>query len=136
MSILSPKEPTNRISTSQLLVFAGTLTVVMMAFHLYLNLATHGVTDIAALLILALAALVVAGFLLAWRTPLRRDPNTFFIFHVISYLIVAGTVSVHAFLVSWISRYYLTGGLGWMVAIWSIGLFVHALATNSARGFR
>lgn len=136
MLLLPPQKPTDRVSNARLLVFGGSLTLVMLAFHLYLNLATHGGTDIVAILFLALAALVIAGFLSAWRTSLRLHPYSLLIFHTVSYLIVVGTVSVHAFPASGSGdRYRLTGGLVWMVAMWSIGLFVHALAANSAQGF-
>lgn len=136
MPSLMAERATERPTNSRLLAFAGALSVVMAGFHLYVSRVTSGVVDIVAILILAVAAAVVVVFLLAWRAALRLNPYSLFIFHAIAYVIIVGSIAVHAFgAESAVDRFRLTGGLVWMVAMWSVGLFVHALAANASQGF-
>jgi hypothetical protein len=138
MTALATHRSAGRLTNSQLLVFAASLLVVMAVFHVYVSTITRGVVDVVAILILALAAVVMAVFLSVWRAALRLHPYSLLIFHTVAYLIVVASVSVHVFLAAAggsDDRFRLTGGLVWMVALWSLGLLVHVFAANSARGF-
>lgn len=113
------------------LIYSAVLAAVMAGFHLIA--AAAGGIDAIAMAVLGLsAATIVVGALLL-RTPLTRTPFAFFVFHVVSYLAVAGSVSLHAFSANWSGAR--GGGLAWMIGLWSAGLLVHAFASVARDGF-
>ncbi|MEX0153346.1 hypothetical protein [Microbacterium sp. LMI1-1-1.1] len=114
-----------------LLIYSVILASIMGGFHLLA--ARAGGIDAVALVVLGLAAATVAIEALLLRRWLTRAPFAFFVFHVISYLTVAGSVSLHAFLTDWVGAR--GGGVGWMIAFWSAGLLVHAFASLARGGY-
>lgn len=77
--------------------------------------------------LLVLAALVLAGTSRLLNAEFRAQPVAFLVFHVVAYLLVAGSLSVHVMAVGGDTNG--VDGLKWMVACWGAGLLVHALAT-------
>lgn len=113
------------------LIYGLVLSVVMAGFHL-VAAGARGI-DLAALIVLALAAVTIAVAAVILRKPLTRAPYAFFVFHVVSYVVVAGSTSLHAFVADWAGAR--GGGLGWMIGLWSVGLLVHAFASVARNGF-
>ena len=118
---------------ARLIVYAIVLAAVMAVFHIVVASIGGGMVDQWAALALALAALVIVIGALILRSTLTTLPFAFFVFHVISYVLVAGSVAVHAFLADWAGTG--GGGLVWMIALWSAGLLLHAFASVARRGF-
>lgn len=113
-------------------IYAVVLGAVMVGFHLLAARVVGGI-DAAALAVLGLAAATISVGACVLRKPLTRAPFAFFVFHVVSYLMVAGSVSLHAFAADWAGAR--GGGLAWMIGLWSVGLFVHAFASLARNGF-
>ncbi|WP_153009070.1 hypothetical protein [Microbacterium testaceum] len=114
-----------------LLTYCLTLGAMMAGFHVVA--ARAGGIDLASLVVLALAAATIAAATVILRKPLTGAPYAFFVFHVMSYVIVAGSVSLHAFVADWEGAR--GGGLAWMIGLWSVGLLVHAFASLARHGF-
>lgn len=118
---------------SRLIVYAIVLAAVMATFHIVVAQVGGGIVDQWSVLVLVAAALVIVIGALMFRRELTTLPFAFFIFHVISYVLVAGSVAVHAFLADWAGTW--GGGLVWMMALWSAGLLLHAFASIARGGF-
>lgn len=116
-----------------LATYAIVLAVVMAAFHVVVATVGGGVVDQWAMIALAAAAITIVAGALVLRTMLVRRPFAFFVFHTVSYVIIVGSISVHAFLRGWDGS--VGGGLVWMVGLWSVGLLVHAFASAARSGF-
>lgn len=125
-----------RLGNVEMLPYLASMVVIMTAFHLYLAFVSGGVVDLVAAVLLTAAAVAALVGYLRWRARLQFHAFSLLIFHLLSFVIVVGSVSVHAFATSPTgANYRVSGGLVWLVALWTIGLFVHALAANSSRGF-
>ncbi len=118
---------------SRMVIYALVLAAVMAAFHIVVAVVGAGIIDQWSVLALVAAAVVIILGALMFRRELTTLPFAFFVFHVISYVLVAGSVAVHAFVANWAGTW--GGGLVWMVGLWSVGLLVHAFASISHGGF-
>lgn len=118
---------------SSLTTYAIILASIMAAFHIVVATVGGGIVDQWSMLILAAAALAIVIGALSMRKSLTQRPFAFFVFHVLSFVLIVGSVSVHAFLAGWNSP--VSGGLVWMVGLWSIGLLVHTFASIARGGF-
>ncbi|PFG29662.1 hypothetical protein [Paramicrobacterium agarici] len=116
-----------------LTLYALVLAAVMVVFHVVVVTVGDGTVDQWSMLALAGAALTIVIGARVMRKNLIRRPFAYFVFHVLSFVLVVGSVSVHAFLAGWTGS--ISGGLVWMVGLWSIGLFVHAFASIARGGF-
>ena len=125
-----------RLGNLDLVPYLGLLATVMIVFHGYLAFVSEGVVDLIAAAILVAAALLALVSYLRWRQRLAVHAFSLLVFHLLTFVIVVGSVSVHAFATSSSgANYRVSGGLVWLVGLWALGLFVHALAANSSRGF-
>lgn len=116
-----------------LTVYAIILAAIMAAFHIIVATVGGGTVDQWSMLVLVAAALAIVVGAFTMRASLIRRPFAFFVFHVLSFVLVVGSISVHAFLTGWNGPG--SGGLVWMVALWSLGLLVHAFASIARGGF-
>lgn len=107
------------------------LAAVLAGFHLYVALGPH-VVDVIALGILALAAVVIAVAVWVMRDALRVHPYAFLVVHVLCYVVIVGSLACHALVAPAVASW---GGLGWLAALWSIGLLVHCFASLRFSGF-
>jgi len=100
------------------------VTIVMVVFHVVV--AMRSSIDQWALALLLLVAALVALSGRVMRSEFRTAPTLSLAFHVATYLLVAGSIAVHAMAadesISGVS------GLLWMVACWGVGLLVHTLS--------
>lgn len=125
-----------RVTSGLMGIYAGVLTGIMAVFHVYVAAVSQGLVDIIAFSILALDAAAILAFYALWRKRLKFNPYSFLMFHIIAYLITVGSLAVHAFLAPWASTDgSMSGGLVWMVALWTIGLLIHTFAAQASRGF-
>lgn len=123
----------SRSLVTHLLIYTIVLAGAMAAFHIVVATVGGGTVDQWSMLVLAAAALVIIIGAVMMRTTLIRRPFAFFMFHVLSFVLVVGSVSVHAVIGGWTGP--VSGGLVWMVGLWSIGLLVHAFASIARGGF-
>lgn len=100
------------------------VTIVMVVFHITVSM--RSVVDQWALALLLLAAMILAFAVRSVRFELRGEPALYLAFHVAAYLLVAGSIAVHAMTAA--SSVLAAAGMLWMVAGWGLGLLVHALS--------
>ena len=112
-------------SRSVVVVSIAALIATMTLFHVVIEM--RGMVDAWAFALLLLAAAITTTALRRLQDTFERQPVAFLLFHVVTYLVVAGTIAVHLVAAAWPATS--NGGLVWMIGLWGVGLLVHSLAS-------